>query len=44
MLSDFGALPGERAIVDLWLNKGRTEPRQLVAAVQRLVELCTLQR
>ncbi len=39
MLSGFGALPGESAIVDLWLSKGHVEPRELVAEVQRLIEL-----
>jgi len=39
MLSGFGALPGESAIVDLWLNKGHIEPQELVAEVQRLIEL-----
>lgn len=38
MLSGFGALPGESAIVDLWLSKGHVEPRELVAEVRRLIE------
>jgi len=41
MLSGFGALPGESTIVDLWLNKGHIEPQELVAEVQRLIELRT---
>jgi CheY-like chemotaxis protein len=44
MLSGFGALPGENAIVDLWLTKGKIEPRQLVAEVQRLIERHTAQQ
>ena len=41
MLSGFGALPGESAIVDLWMSKGNIEPRDLVTEVQRLIELRT---
>ena len=39
MLSGLGALPGESAIVDLWLSKAHIEPPELVAEVQRLIEL-----
>ncbi len=39
MLSGLGALPGERALVDLWLSKTHIEPPELVAEVQRLIEL-----
>jgi hypothetical protein len=44
MLSGFGALPGESAIVDLWLSKSRIEPQELVAEVHRLIELHTPQQ
>lgn len=44
MLSGFGALPGESSIVDLWLNKAHIEPQDLVAEVQRLIELRTPQQ
>ena len=44
MLSGLGALPGESPIVDSWLSKGRIEPRELVAEVQRLIELRTSQQ
>ena len=44
MLSGFGALPGESSIVDLWLNKAHIEPQELVAEVQRLIELRTPQQ
>jgi CheY-like chemotaxis protein len=44
MLSGLGPLPGESAIVDLWLSKGHIEPQQLVAEVQRLIELRTPQQ
>lgn len=43
MLSGLGALPGEGAIVDLWLSKSRIEPQALVAEVHRLIELHTPQ-
>jgi hypothetical protein len=39
MLSGFGALPGEGAIVDLWLGKGHIQPQDLVAEVRRLIEI-----
>ena len=39
MLSSFTALPGENILVDAWLRKGDIEPDQLVAEVQRLIEL-----
>jgi DNA-binding NtrC family response regulator len=39
MLSSFAALPGENILVDAWLRKGDVEPDQLVAEVQRLIEL-----
>jgi len=44
MLSGLGALPGESAIVDSWLSKSRIDPRELVAEVQRLIELRTSQQ
>ena len=39
ILSGLGSLPGESAIVDLWLSKGNIDPGDLVAEVQRLIEL-----
>ena len=39
MLSSFAALPGENILVDAWLRKGDIEPDQLVAEVQRLIEM-----
>jgi DNA-binding NtrC family response regulator len=38
MLSGYGSLPGETAIVDTWMSKSRVEPQDLVAEVKRLIE------
>jgi len=37
MLSGFASLPGEGAVVDLWLQKGDVEPEDLVKEVIRLI-------
>jgi CheY-like chemotaxis protein len=39
MLSAFGSLPGEGAVVDSWMRKAEIEPENLVKEVQRLIEL-----
>jgi CheY-like chemotaxis protein len=37
MLSGFSSLPGEGAVVDIWLRKAETQPEDLVREVKRLV-------
>ncbi len=39
MLSGFTSLPGEGAVVDLWLRKAEIEPEDLVKEVERLIDL-----
>jgi len=38
MLSGYGSLPGEEAIVDAWMSKSRVDPNDLVKEVKRLIE------
>jgi DNA-binding NtrC family response regulator len=38
MLSGYGSLPGEGALVDAWMSKSRVQPEDLVAEVKRFVE------
>ena len=38
MLSGYGSLPGEAAMVDVWMSKSRIEPQDLVGVVKRLIE------
>lgn len=38
MLSGYGSLPGEAAIVDAWMSKSRVEPQDLIAEVNRLID------
>ena len=38
MLSGYGPLPGESAIVDAWISKGGTDPVDLIRKVERLIE------
>jgi len=38
MLSGYGALPGEGALVDAWMSKSRVQPEDLIAEVKRFVE------
>jgi DNA-binding NtrC family response regulator len=38
MLSGYGSLPGEAAIVDAWMSKSQIEPDVLVREVKRLIE------
>lgn len=44
MLSGFGSLPGEGAVVDSWMRKAEIEPENLVKEVERLIELRASQR
>jgi CheY-like chemotaxis protein len=39
MLSGYGSLPGEGAIVDAWMNKAGINPEELVNEVKRLIEI-----
>ena len=39
MLSGYGSLPGEGALVDAWMSKSRVQPEDLIAEVKRFVEL-----
>ncbi len=38
MLSGYGSLPGEAAIVDSWLIKSTVSPQGLIREVERLIE------
>lgn len=38
MLSGYGPLPGEGALVDAWMSKSKIEPEHLVQEVRRLIE------
>ncbi len=37
MFSGFTSLPGEDAVVDAWLRKGRIEPEDLIRAIKRAI-------